>query len=93
MLQFPSDTLPFHSVEGAGQAWPSAAACDVGGSGPTDTRDEGESAGQLLRSWAGPFIPLQSALMVPPTSLQPACPAQGPATCLFPFNSALVTHS
>lgn len=50
MLQLPSDSsFPFILLKGAGQAWPSADACDVRSEWPRRTdRDEEESEGHLL---------------------------------------------
>lgn len=87
MLQLPSDTIPFHFTEGAGQVWPSVDACDV--REPvvqTDTQTRGVRGRQLLWSWDGPFIPaIHSAFTAPLT----AAPCNLPVSpCRFPFSCA-----
>lgn len=56
MLQLPSDTIPFHFTGGAGQAWPSADACDVGEPvAQTDTQlEQGAAAAELGQAFHPP---------------------------------------
>lgn len=95
VLQRPSDTIPFHFTGGAGQAWPSVDACDVGEPvAQTDTQPRAGARGSCWWSWARSFIPLiQSTLTAPPT----AAPCNLPVALRgflsphrFPFTWALL---
>lgn len=56
MLQLPSDiSLPFILLKGAGQAWPSADACDVR-EPVAQTDGRGRVRGTCSQRWDGPFI-------------------------------------
>lgn len=95
MLQLPSDTIPFHFTGGAGQAWPSADACDVGEPvAQTDTQPRAGARGSCCGAGPGLSSPLiQSSLTAPPT----AAPCNLPVAlrgflspCRFPFTWALL---